>query len=59
MQQARSLVTDNPCLEVGYYADGLISGLPFDDPDMPDVSLSPVMSIIGVLDDEVEEVEDD
>ena len=30
-----------------------ISGLQFDDPDLPDISLSPAMTIVGPADDDI------
>jgi ribosomal protein L21E len=60
MQIARDM--QNDCLEVREDWDGEvpITGAQYDDPDLPEVSLSPAMTIHGVFDDEeeAEEVHD-
>lgn len=40
-------------IEVDGGGDVEVSGLSFDDPDLPDVSLSPAMTIVGPDDDAV------
>lgn len=38
--------------------DVIITGLPFDDPELPDVSLSPAMTI-GAVEDDVESTDEE
>jgi hypothetical protein len=46
-------------LEVGYMNDVPISGLQYHDPELPEVSLSPAMTIVGPADDDALEMVED
>lgn len=59
IEQARAL-EEGKCIEVGESEDGDIpvSGLRYDDPDLPDLSLSPGMTVTGLWGDPEQDLEE-